>query len=79
MPCQKKVVEIGPNLFRCEKCQRTYDHCDHRYILSLNISDISGQTWINAFNEAGEIILGRPASELVEIKERVIFNQTHTV
>lgn len=72
--CQKKVVEIGPNIYSCEKCQRRYDHCLHRYILSLTLSDASGQYWVNAFNEVSELIIGKSAAELNEIKEMVTLN-----
>jgi replication factor A1 len=68
--CQKKVTEIGPNLFRCEKCARNYDAPQHRYIFSLNVSDCSGQTWLNAFNEAGQVIFGgKAAQDLIDIKD----------
>lgn len=68
--CQKKVTEIGPNLYRCEKCARNYDAPFHRYIFSLNVSDFSGQTWLNAFNEAGLVIFNnQSAQDLVDIKD----------
>lgn len=44
--CQKKVIEVGPSLFRCEKCQRTYDTCNYRYVLSLHVADHTGQNWV---------------------------------
>lgn len=69
-PCQKKVTEIGPNLYRCEKCARNYDAPLHRYIFSLHVSDFSGQTWLNAFNEAGLAIFGeKSAQDLIEVKD----------
>ncbi|KAM0683475.1 single-stranded DNA binding [Mitosporidium daphniae] len=67
--CQKKVIEVGPSLFRCEKCQRTYDTCNYRYVLSIHVADHTGQSWVNAFNEAGEQLLGLPASDLVKMRE----------
>lgn len=33
---------------------------------------MSGQTWVNAFNEVGESLLGKSAAELLELKEMVI-------
>ena len=66
--CNKKVTEDGPNMWRCEKCQKVYDRCDHRYILSLQVADSTGQTWINAFNETGEQLLGKTAEELYYLK-----------
>lgn len=66
--CNKKVIEDGPNMWRCEKCQKIYDRCDHRYILSLQVADHTGQTWVNAFNETGEHLLGKSAEELYYLK-----------
>ena len=65
--CNKKVFESGTG-WRCEKCDRSYPEPDHRYILSLTVSDHSGQTWLQAFNEVGMQILGMPANELLELK-----------
>jgi len=31
--CNKKVVEDGENSYRCEKCSRSYDHVEYRYIM----------------------------------------------
>lgn len=67
--CNKKVTSEGPNQYRCEKCQKVYDTCDHRYIFSMNVGDFSGQEWLSVFNEAGAVVFGRPASEMVELKE----------
>lgn len=72
-------------MFRCEKCQRTFDSCLHRYVLSLHVADMTGQTWVNAFNEAGEALLGQPASDMVALRDadraafdRAIKNATFT-
>lgn len=67
--CNKKVTEEGPNMWRCEKCSRVYDRCDHRYILSLQVADHTGQTWLNAFNETGEQLLGKTAEELYYLRQ----------
>jgi replication factor A1 len=66
--CNKKVFEEGPNMWRCEKCQKVFDRCDHRYIMSLQIGDHTGQTWVNAFNETGEQLLGKTAEEMYHLK-----------
>lgn len=66
--CNKKVIEEGPNMWRCEKCQKVFDRCDHRYILSLQIGDATGQTWVNAFNDTGAILLGRTAEEMFYLR-----------
>ncbi len=66
--CNKKVLESGTG-WRCEKCDRSYPEPDHRYILSLMVSDYSGQTWLQAFNDVGAQILGISANELMQLKE----------
>jgi replication factor A1 len=38
-------------------------------MLSLNAQDETGSCWLSAFNEVGEKIIGRPASELAQMKE----------
>lgn len=66
--CNKKVLEDGPNMYRCERCQKVFERCEYRYILSLQVSDESGQTWLNVFNETGVSLLGMPAEELHRLK-----------
>lgn len=66
--CSKKVIEEGPNMWRCERCQKVFDRCDYRYIMSCQVSDESAQVWINAFNETGVSLLGISAEELHRLK-----------
>lgn len=43
----------------------------HSYILGLNVSDHTGQTWLSAFNEQALPILGNvSANELVALKDQ---------
>lgn len=67
--CNKKVIEEGPSIWRCEKCNRTYDRCDYRYILNLQVSDHTGQIWINTFNDSGNMIIGKTAEEMNNLKQ----------
>lgn len=30
--CNKKVTELGNNSWRCEKCEKTFDRPEHRYV-----------------------------------------------
>lgn len=39
-----------------------------RYVISLNVSDYSGQIWLSGFNEAGVAILGHTADEMEKLK-----------
>jgi hypothetical protein len=31
--CNKKVIEDGENSYRCEKCSRSYDRAEYRYVM----------------------------------------------
>lgn len=62
--CGKKVIEEGAQMFRCERCARTMDRCDHRYSFQVQITDDTGNIWVSVFNEAGAMLAGRPAEEI---------------
>lgn len=64
--CNKKVMEENGS-WRCENCNKTVSEPDYRYIMGVNVSDHSGQEWIQAFNDSGMVITGRPAKDLVEV------------
>lgn len=67
--CNKKVVEINPGEWRCEKCDKTHDKPEYRYIMSVNVSDHTGQIWLSCFDEVGRAIMGMPADELNQLRE----------
>lgn len=69
--CNKKVIEEGPNQYRCERCQKVFDRCDHRYIMSIQIADPTGAIWVQAFNETGIQILEKSAEEMYHLKMNV--------
>ncbi|PWN54342.1 replication factor-a protein [Violaceomyces palustris] len=68
--CNKKVTEEGEGAWRCEKCDRTYPAPEHRYILSANVADATGQLWLSGFNDTGSLIIGMTAGELEEKKNQ---------
>ncbi|KAF9156535.1 Replication factor A protein 1 [Linnemannia schmuckeri] len=68
--CNKKVME-DTNGWRCENCNKTVSEPDYRYIMGVNVSDHTGQEWIQAFNDSGKLITGRPAAELVAHPDEV--------
>lgn len=70
--CNKKVTQEGA-AWRCEKCNRSFPAPEYRYISSLCISDSTDQTWVQAFNEAGEVLMGMTAGELMKIKVLFLF------
>ncbi|KAF8315225.1 replication factor-A protein 1 [Clavulina sp. PMI_390] len=67
--CQKKVIEQDDGSWRCEKCNKSYPNCEYRYLLSISCADYSGQIWLQAFNDVGEMMLGITARELHELFE----------
>lgn len=67
--CNKKVVEVNPDEWRCEKCNVTHSAPEYRYIMQCNVSDHTGQLWLSCFDESGRTIMGMPANELWAMKE----------
>jgi replication factor A1 len=67
--CNKKVVEIDSGQWRCERCDKTHPHANWRYIMSVNVSDHTGQLWLSAFDDTGKLILGVDANEVTRLKD----------
>lgn len=67
-PCNKKVTNNGDGKWRCEKCDQSMDECDYRYILQFQIQDHTGITWVTAFQESAEEIMGISAKDLHFLK-----------
>jgi replication factor A1 len=74
--CNKKVVEIDPGQWRCEKCNKTHPKPTYRYIMSASVSDHTGQIWLSCFDDTGRLIMGMSADELAELKENDEKNDT---
>lgn len=66
--CNKKVSETMSGKFTCEKCNKEYDSCHRRYILSVQMADYTGNGWFSLFNDAAEKLLGCPAQTLFELR-----------
>lgn len=67
--CNKKVLETEPGQWRCERCEKTHEKPEYRYVMSANVSDHTGQLWVSCFDKVGRVIMGMSADELMEIKE----------
>ncbi|KAL0015039.1 hypothetical protein SO802_002108 [Lithocarpus litseifolius] len=65
--CNKKVTKPG-NMWTCDRCNQEFEECDYRYLLQAQIQDHTGLTWVTAFQESGEEILGCSAKELYSLK-----------
>lgn len=66
--CNKKVTKSGNSRWLCDRCNQDFEECDYRYLLQLQVQDHSGMTWVTAFQESGEEILGCSAKELYMLK-----------
>ncbi|CAI0441900.1 unnamed protein product [Linum tenue] len=66
--CNKKVTNNGDGRWRCDRCEQSVDECDYRYILSLQIQDHTGSTWLTAFQESAEELMGISAKDLYFMK-----------
>ncbi|KAL5363985.1 hypothetical protein BJX96DRAFT_156541 [Aspergillus floccosus] len=67
--CNKKVTELDPGQWHCERCEKTYPHPEYRYIMLINVSDHTGQLWLSCFDEVGRLMMGTSANELSELRE----------
>lgn len=67
--CNKKVVDNGDGTWRCEKCNINHPKPEHRYIMSLNVNDHTGQLWLSCFDDVGKLIMGMSADALNELKD----------
>ncbi|KAJ1727796.1 Replication factor A protein 1 [Coemansia biformis] len=66
--CSKKVTENSSGKWWCEKCQREFAAPAYRYLFSVNVSDYTGQCWLQCFNETGEKLLGCSATEAIRLQ-----------
>ncbi|MCJ1466560.1 Replication factor A protein 1 [Pseudocyphellaria aurata] len=67
--CNKKVVEEEPGQWMCARCEKSHPRPEYRYIISVNVSDHTGQIWLNCFDDVGRMIMGMSADQLTELKE----------
>ncbi|TGZ62261.1 hypothetical protein CRM22_007541 [Opisthorchis felineus] len=67
--CNKKVIDTGHGMYRCEKCGRETNNCKWRLLLAAKIADLTGDLWITCFQEAAEQLLGQSADSLGAMKE----------
>ncbi|PON54858.1 Replication factor A protein [Parasponia andersonii] len=65
--CNKKATRSG-NRWQCDRCNQEFEECDYRYLLQAQIQDHTGLTWVTAFQESGEDILGCSAKDLYLLK-----------
>ncbi|XP_042498805.1 replication protein A 70 kDa DNA-binding subunit A [Macadamia integrifolia] len=66
--CNKKVIRSGNTRWLCERCNQEFEECEYRYLLQAQVQDHTGLTWVTAFQESGEEIMGCSAKELYLLK-----------
>ncbi|XP_039128729.1 LOW QUALITY PROTEIN: replication protein A 70 kDa DNA-binding subunit A-like [Dioscorea cayenensis subsp. rotundata] len=66
--CNKKVNNNGDGTWHCDRCDKSFPECDYRYLLQFQIQDHTGMTWVTAFQECGEEIMGASAKEMYLLK-----------
>ncbi len=65
--CRKKLVQAGPEMYRCEKCKEPVRSHSLMYGVHAKVSDGTGSVWIESFGECVEIMLGGcKAEQLME-------------
>ncbi|KZO95312.1 replication factor-a protein [Calocera viscosa TUFC12733] len=67
--CNKKVVQTTDGRWECVSCGLTFDEPEYRYLLSISVADHTGQAWLSAFNDAGEMLFEMKAGDLQNLKE----------
>ncbi|PLN74470.1 single-stranded DNA-binding replication protein A [Aspergillus taichungensis] len=67
--CNKKVTELDPGQWRCERCDKTHPRPQYRYMMLINASDHTGQLWLSCFDEVGKLMMGISADQLMELHE----------
>lgn len=67
--CNKKVTEMDPGQWRCEKCDITHPKPEHRYVMSVNVSDHTGTLWLSCFDDVGRMVMGMSADDLMTMRE----------
>lgn len=77
--CSKKVIEENPGEWSCMKCDAKWDKPEYRYIMRANVSDHTGQLWLNFFDEHGKIVTGMSANDMMALKFQDEEHDTHTL
>ncbi|KAI9446599.1 replication factor-a protein [Lactarius indigo] len=76
--CNKKVTESHDG-WRCEKCDRSYEKPEYRYIISMAVGDHTGQMWLSGFNDVGNTLFGMTGNELHDIRAQDEAKVNHIV
>lgn len=64
--CNKKLVDEGNGLYRCEKCNATFQDFKYRLLVNMSIGDWTSNRWVTCFSDVAEQILGKTSQEIGE-------------
>lgn len=67
--CNKKLIELGVDSYRCEKCTKEFSNFKWRLMLQVQLQDFSGQLWVTFFEEMAQQVLGCTSEELGDLKK----------
>ncbi|KKK21472.1 replication factor A 1, rfa1, partial [Aspergillus ochraceoroseus] len=67
--CNKKVTELDPGQWRCERCDKTHPRPEYRYIMLISVSDHTGQLYLSCFDDVGKLMMGTTADNLMELRQ----------
>lgn len=66
----KKVQQADGDNWYCDKCHKLTSTPNYRYLLSMVLQDDTGSVWLSCFDREAERIIGRPASDMQQMKEQ---------
>ncbi|KAG5670389.1 hypothetical protein PVAND_000658 [Polypedilum vanderplanki] len=67
--CNKKVIDSGNGVYRCEKCNAESPNYSNRMLANVLLGDSTSNRWVTLFANVGEKLFGKNTDELVRIKE----------
>ena len=69
--CQKKLrFDDTTGQWHCARHEgETVPHCEWRYIINATVADHTGQQWVSAFGDAGDVLMGMPANALKQLRD----------
>ena len=68
--CKKKVIDEATG-YRCERCDKTFKDAVPTYNFGLIIADFTDSHIFSVLGDAGEEILGMPATQFYEIHDNI--------
>ena len=69
--CQKKLrYDEAMGTWNCERHAGEHvPNCEWRYIINMTVADHTGQQWVSAFGDTGDVIMGMTAGALKELMD----------